>query len=283
MIEQQKRLIEAERRIARLESTLHRTNVAITSVQGAIRNDSYNVPNPFGVCEGGGAVDGYFVNVLEVRQIGGYHYPSGSPGTLTEYTSATTPDRLRFWNSSGSPQSMQVDNFDVSEFTFSWTLANKVEEGNDIDDNRYAIYHAFNSFSDLVARVKITERTLLGNDLIESEKVWFEHESPEVVTYTFRTWLSDVVSSASNTLRSGTSGERTTGYGSGQGITLRAGATAYSGGNSNHIIRWTSVPASTEALGVLVTGGSASVAPGDTMDGGTASDPGTDIVYGGGA
>lgn len=66
MIEQQKRLIEAERRIARLESTLHRTNVAITSVQGAIRNDSYNVPNPFGTGGGGTAEINRFPTAFEM-------------------------------------------------------------------------------------------------------------------------------------------------------------------------------------------------------------------------
>lgn len=56
MNEQWKRLIEAERRLAGLESKLFRTNQNVAAVQGAIRNDAFNVPNPFGT-GGGGTVD----------------------------------------------------------------------------------------------------------------------------------------------------------------------------------------------------------------------------------
>jgi hypothetical protein len=54
MNEQWKRLIEAERRLARLESTLQRTNTRIVSVNGAVRNDATDVRNPFGSGGGGG-------------------------------------------------------------------------------------------------------------------------------------------------------------------------------------------------------------------------------------
>lgn len=54
MNEPWKRLIEAERRVMRLESLLQRQNTQIVSVAGAIQNDALNVMNPFGVCEGGG-------------------------------------------------------------------------------------------------------------------------------------------------------------------------------------------------------------------------------------
>lgn len=55
MNEQWKRLIEAERRVARLESAVQRTNTAITGVQGALRNDSQNVVPPFGTAGGVGS------------------------------------------------------------------------------------------------------------------------------------------------------------------------------------------------------------------------------------
>jgi hypothetical protein len=54
MNEQWKRLIEAERRLARLESTLQRQNTRIVSVNGAVRNDATDVRNPFGSGGGGG-------------------------------------------------------------------------------------------------------------------------------------------------------------------------------------------------------------------------------------
>ena len=54
MNEQWKRLIEAERRVARLESGLSRTNRNVVSVQGQIQNGSQNITNPFGSGGGGG-------------------------------------------------------------------------------------------------------------------------------------------------------------------------------------------------------------------------------------
>lgn len=54
MNEQWKRLIEAERRVARLEQTLRRTNTAINGIRGAQQTDAFNVPNPFGSGGGGG-------------------------------------------------------------------------------------------------------------------------------------------------------------------------------------------------------------------------------------
>ncbi len=54
MNEPWKRLIEAERRVMRLESLLQRQNTRIVSVAGAIQNDSLNVTNPFGSGGGGG-------------------------------------------------------------------------------------------------------------------------------------------------------------------------------------------------------------------------------------
>lgn len=58
MIEQWKRLIEAERRLAKLESTLQRTNRNVTAVRAAVRNDGQNVTNPFGTGGGGGGMAG---------------------------------------------------------------------------------------------------------------------------------------------------------------------------------------------------------------------------------
>jgi len=56
MNEPWKRLIEAERRVMRLESLLQRQNTQIVSVAGAVRNDGQNVTNPFGSGGGGGGI-----------------------------------------------------------------------------------------------------------------------------------------------------------------------------------------------------------------------------------
>lgn len=55
MNEQWKRMIEAERRLARLESTLQRQNTRIVSVNGAVRNDATDIP---AVVPGGGGGGG---------------------------------------------------------------------------------------------------------------------------------------------------------------------------------------------------------------------------------
>ena len=54
MNEQWKRLIEAERRIARIESGLQRANRNVVAVQGQIQNSAQNITNPFGSGGGGG-------------------------------------------------------------------------------------------------------------------------------------------------------------------------------------------------------------------------------------
>lgn len=53
MNEQEKRLIEAERRIASIESKLLTATRRITGVQGTIRNSAHNIANPFGSGDGG--------------------------------------------------------------------------------------------------------------------------------------------------------------------------------------------------------------------------------------
>jgi hypothetical protein len=58
MNEQWKRLIEAERRLARLESTLQRQNTRIVSVNGAVRNDANDIPTVVTVGGGGGGSGG---------------------------------------------------------------------------------------------------------------------------------------------------------------------------------------------------------------------------------
>lgn len=59
MNEPWKRLIEAERRIMRLESLLQRQNTKIVSVAGALNNDGQNITNPFGSGGGGGTGSGF--------------------------------------------------------------------------------------------------------------------------------------------------------------------------------------------------------------------------------
>lgn len=58
MNEQWKRLIEAERRIARIEAGLGRTKMHVTGIQGAIQNSAQNITDPFGSGGGGGGTGG---------------------------------------------------------------------------------------------------------------------------------------------------------------------------------------------------------------------------------
>lgn len=93
MNEQWKRLIEAERRLLRLESTLHRTNNAITGVQSALQNESRNVVNPYGFCDGGGGPCETFLDTICVR-LEWYEYWWAA--TVRRTNSPTTPGSVGF-------------------------------------------------------------------------------------------------------------------------------------------------------------------------------------------
>lgn len=54
MNESWKRLIEVERRLAALDTSIYRTNQSLLRSSAAIRNDAMNVPDPFGTGGGGG-------------------------------------------------------------------------------------------------------------------------------------------------------------------------------------------------------------------------------------
>lgn len=182
---------------------------------------------------------GKFIARCRLRQIGGYHYPSGVP-TLTEYTSSTTPDRLKLYSRFASTY-VQVDNYDVSNFTFGWTEMQKEHEGIDDDGAAYAVYRLFDGNGE-ISHVTITAMVNGVYDSIIVRKIVRQVEGA-TVNYTFTVKANDLVLSSENTLRNGTSGTRTTGYpassyGSYWYISYKTPSGEWIGGNSNFEICW---------------------------------------------
>jgi hypothetical protein len=179
-----------------------------------------------------------FVDRLRVRQTAGQHYPSGSPGTYELYTSPNSPGRLRFW-SFASSTALQIDNFDVSDYTFAWTELEKISEV-DIGGLIQATYRLNDENGYEIGFVSITEAQAGEGWVLTIRKTVRQIENG-TINYTFISRLSGASAIGDDIiLLSGTSGFYDTGLGGGGGnqITLTDSVAVYRGGNSRFEICW---------------------------------------------
>lgn len=147
MNESWKRLVEAERRIARLESTLQRQNSRIVAANAAIRNDAVDPRTPFGSGGGSGGGTGSVHRFPEEFHV--YVSWSSVPSLKTGASSNTAAD---------GPALAEAVAFLASGVTLN--LSTVVNDDGDLQN--YFVYDTTSSRAALYLRLKANNLTTIS-------------------------------------------------------------------------------------------------------------------------
>ena len=298
MNEPWKRLIEAERRVMRLESLLQRQNTQIVSVAGAIQNDGRNPSNPFG-SGGGGGTSGIIRfpisyemwvewDTVPTLKTGASLNPTadvtGLANAVSELESGFTLDSTSGLNGEsyffGFERNREMmAQFGDYDFRPGW-----VEPGTSF--NSAEAYFKFAAFSD---GQWLADAEVVGSGAYENLGDVF-YAAEDTATQAIRIeigWarrngigahIDDDILIARRTLASADDFSYGPTYGeSGTwSFAMECPANTYHNAGSGTIfLRWGTAAAS------IVSGGSPATLPSDIVDGGTPADLPTDIIDGG--
>jgi len=284
--EQWKRLIEAERRVARLESSLSRTNQNVVAVQGQIQNSSQNITNPFGSGGGGGgaglhrfAIE-YNVwvewDTVPTLKTGASLNPTADVTSLAEAVSRLE-EGVTFTNAS-------VGAFGSSVISWGYDIASgemfQLIGYGEIVDPPYTALWSIVKFDG-------------GNFVIDKTATWDQDFSDEctlsessrfrlICEWNRRNGVGAIIGTPDLTARRTSGSEDTFSYGPTLGdsgtwsFEMECPETTYNNAGSGTIyLRWG------EPLESIYSGGSPDDLPADAFDGGSPDDLPTDIIDGG--